>query len=174
LNWNAGYYELHFQIPGLINFYGDFRIGSPLSTIGGYNERLGWSTTNNDPDTDEIYSLEASAEKADHYVLDGKSMPLLKKQVRVAFKNGQGLGEEVREFLYTPYGPVFHRENGKIYVIKDAGDGEYRLTEQFLAMMKAQNLEEYKAAMRMQAKPSSNFTYADADGNIHYVWYGMT
>jgi acyl-homoserine-lactone acylase len=37
-------------------------------------------------------------------------------------------------------------------------------------MMKAQHLEEWKEAMRIQSKVSSNFTYADADGNIFYVW----
>lgn len=174
LAWNAGYYEAQLVVPGVMNFYGDFRIGGPLITIGGFNERLGFSTTNNDPDTDEIYSFDVSPSSPDHFLIDGASVPLEKKQVSVKFKNGSGLGEETREFLFTPFGPVFHRGDGKIYVIRDAGDGEYRLAEQFLMMMKARNLEEYKAAMEIQAKPSSNFTYADADGNIFYVWNAMT
>ncbi|WP_411274710.1 penicillin acylase family protein, partial [Daejeonella sp.] len=174
LAWNAGYYEAQLEVPGVLNFYGDFRIGGPLITIGGYNERLGFSTTNNDPDSDEIYSFQVSPTLPDHFLLDGASVPLEKKRVNVKFKNGEGLGEDLREFLYTPFGPVFHRGNGKIYVIRDAGDGEYRLAEQFLMMMKARNLAEYREAMRIQAKTSSNFTYADADGNIFYVWNAMT
>lgn len=174
LAWNAGYYEAHLIVPRVLNFYGDFRIGGPLITIGGFNERLGFSTTNNDPDTDEIYSFKVPISSPDHYLLDGASVPLEKKQIIVKFKNGKGLGEEIREFLFTPFGPVIHRENGKIYVIRDAAEGEYRQAEQFLLMMKARNLNEYKDAMRMQAKPSSNFTYADADGNIFYVWNAMT
>ncbi|MES3016871.1 MAG: penicillin acylase family protein [Bacteroidota bacterium] len=174
LAWNAGYYEAQLEVPGQLNFYGDFRIGGPLITIGGYNERLGFSTTNNDPDSDEIYSFQVSPTLPDHFLLDGASVPLEKKRVIVKFKNGDGLGEETREFLFTPFGPVFHRGDGKIYVIRDAGDGEYRLGEQFLMMMKARNLAEYKEAMRIQAKTSSNFTYADADGNIFYVWNAMT
>ena len=174
LAWNAGYYEAQLEVPGVLNFYGDFRIGGPLITIGGYNKRLGFSTTNNDPDSDEIYSFQVSPTLPDHFLLDGASVPLEKKRVIVKFKNGEGTGEETREFLYTPFGPVFHRGDGKIYVIRDAGDGEYRLAEQFLMMMKARNLAEYKEAMRIQAKTSSNFTYADADGNIFYVWNAMT
>ncbi|MGV3684617.1 MAG: penicillin acylase family protein [Daejeonella sp.] len=174
LGWNAGYYEAQLEIPGVLNFYGDFRIGGPLITIGGYNERLGFSTTNNDPDTDEIYSFQVSTSQPDHFMVDGTSVPLEKKRVTIQFKNGNGLGEEAREFLFTPFGPVFHRGEGKIYVIRDAGEGEYRLGEQFLMMMKARNFKEYKDAMRIQAKTSSNFTYADADGNIHYVWNAMT
>ena len=174
LAWNAGYYEAQLEVPGVVNFYGDFRIGGPLITIGGYNERLGFSTTNNDPDTDEIYAFQVSPIFPDHFLLDGSSVPLEKKSISVKFKNGAGLGEESREFLSTPFGPVFHRGDGKIYVIRDAGDGEYRQAEQFLMMMKARNLAEYKEAMRIQAKTSSNFTYADADGNIFYVWNAMT
>ena len=174
LAWNAGYYEAQLEVPGVLNFYGDFRIGGPLITIGGYNEHLGFSTTNNDPDSDEIYSFQVSSTLPDHFLLDGATVPLEKKRIIVKFKNGEGLGEDTREFLYTPFGPVFHRGDGKVYVIRDAGDGEYRLAEQFLMMMKARNLTEYKEAMRIQAKTSSNFTYADADGNIFYVWNAMT
>ena len=28
LNWNAGYWEAHVTVPGKLDFYGDFRIGS--------------------------------------------------------------------------------------------------------------------------------------------------
>ena len=37
-------------------------------------------------------------------------------------------------------------------------------------MMKAQTLAQWKGAMRMQARSSSNFTYADTRGNIFFVW----
>ena len=29
LKWNAGYYEAHITVPGVVDFYGDFRIGGP-------------------------------------------------------------------------------------------------------------------------------------------------
>lgn len=72
--------------------------------------------------------------------------------------------------MSTPYGSAILREGGKIYIIRSAGDGEFRTGEQFLKMMKAQNLDQWKEAMKMRAKTSSNITYADADGNIFYVW----
>ena len=37
-------------------------------------------------------------------------------------------------------------------------------------MLLSKNLEEWKAAMRMQAITQSNYMYADAEGNIFYVW----
>jgi acyl-homoserine-lactone acylase len=40
-------------------------------------------------------------------------------------------------------------------------------------MMQARSLDEWKDAMRMRGRASSNFTYADADGNIFYVWNSL-
>ncbi len=170
LNWDAGYYEAHLTVPGVLNFYGDFRVGYPLFFNGGFNDRLGWATTNNGPDLEEIYALEVDPQRPDHYRFDGGSVPLRREEITVEFKNGAGLGRETRESWSTPLGPVIHRGDGKIYIARAAGDGEFRTAQQFLRMMQARNLEEFKAAMRMRAQLGSNFTYADGDGNIFYLW----
>ena len=81
LAWNAGYYEAHMTVPGVLDFYGDFRIGGPFGVIGGFNKDLGWSTTNNAPDLDEIYALDVDPARADHYLFDGASLPLERELV---------------------------------------------------------------------------------------------
>lgn len=170
LAWSAGYYEAHITVPGELNFYGDFRIGGPFAIIGGFNEYLGWATTNNAPDTDEIYALDVDPARPNHYLFDGGSVPLRREEVTVEFRNGAGIGTETREFWMTPLGPVIHRDGGKIYVLRAAGAGEYRVGEQLMRMMKAKSLAEWKDAMRMRARTVSNFTYADRAGNIFYIW----
>ena len=170
LSWEAGYYEAHLTVEGKLNFYGDFRIGGLFAIIGGFNDHLGWSTTNNYPDLNEIYALDIDPDKPDHYLFDGDSVPLQRKMITAEFKNGKGISLETREFLTTPMGPVIHRGNGKIYILKQSGDGEYRRGQQFLRMMMSRNLAEWKEAMQMQAITSSNYTYADDRGNIFYVW----
>lgn len=170
LSWDAGYYEAHIKVPGKINFYGDFRIGQAIGIIGGFNEKLGWATTNNAPDLDEVYAFKADPEKPDHYMLDGMSLPLNKTLISVEFKFGDAIGTTTREFWSTEHGPVILREAGHIYVLKSAGAGEFRTGEQFFKMMKAQNLKDWKEAMQMRARVSSNLTYADVEGNIFYVW----
>lgn len=173
LSWTAGYYEAHMTVPGILDFYGDFRIGGPFGVIGGFNKDLGWSTTNNAPDNDEIYALDVDPDRADHHLFDGASVPLQRELVTVSYRNGAGLSTETREVWRSTLGPVLHRENGKVYVLRSATDGDYRAGQQFLRMMRATSLGEWKEAMRMRARVTSNFTYADRAGNILYVWNGV-
>lgn len=170
LAWSAGYYEGHITVPGVLDFYGDFRIGGPFTVIGGFNRDLGWSTTNNAPDLDEIYSLDVDPERVDHYLLDSVSLPLQRQLITVEYRNGEGLSSETRERWRTPMGPVIYRNGGRIYIVRAAEDGGYRGGEQFLRMMRATSLAEWKDAMRVRARVNSNFTYADRAGNILYLW----
>jgi acyl-homoserine-lactone acylase len=170
LSWSAGYYEAHVRVPGKLDFYGDFRIGGPFTVIGGFNPHLGFATTNNQTRTHEFYAFHVDPEWADHILLDGEPVPLERELVTVEFRNGPGLSSVTREVWTSPFGPVVHREDGRVYVYRPALEGEYRAGEQWLEMMKATSLEEWKEAMRIQARQSSNFTYADRDGNILLVW----
>ena len=170
LSWDAGYYEVQITVPGKLNFYGDFRIGGPLGIVGGFNERLGWSTSNNSPQLEEIYVLRADPQRPDRYHLDGGSHPLQREEVTVERRRRGGIERETREFWRTSLGPVIHRTGEQIYIVRSADDGEFRMGEQFLRLMQARDLEEWKEAMRMRARTASNFVYADADGNIFYVW----
>jgi acyl-homoserine-lactone acylase len=167
LAWTAGYYEAHVTVPGVVDFYGDFRIGGPFAVVGGFNRYLGWSTTNNAQVRDQVYALDVDPKATDHYLFDGASLPLTRELVTVEFRNGDDLSTETRETWSTPLGVVIHRANGKIYIIKTAGDGDFRGGEQFLRMMRATSLAEWKDAMRLRARETSNFTYADRAGNIY-------
>lgn len=171
LAWTAGYYEAHIRVPGTLDFYGDFRIGGPFTVIGGFNPFLGFATTNNATRNHEFYALREDPARADHYILDDDSRPLRREVVTVEYREPTGeAGTETREFWTTEFGPVVHRGNGLVYVYRPANMGDFRAGEQWLEMMKATSLEEWKQAMRIGSRSTSNFTYADRDGNIFYVW----
>ncbi len=170
LAWTAGYYEAHIVVPGVLDFYGDLRIGGPFSVVGGFNRDLGWATTNNDPILGQIYIVDADTTQPDHYLLDGASHALARQTVVVQYKDGAGLSSESRDFWRTSLGPVVAREGAKIYVLKASNDLEYRGGEQFLRMMRAHSLAEWQDAMKMRARINSSFTYADRAGHIYYLW----
>ena len=170
LSWDAGYWEAHAVVPGRLDFYGDFRIGAPLGIVGGFNPYLGFATTNNDVDNGQVYALAIDPTRLDHYMLDGVSAPLGRELVTRRFRNGDGYGFETRERMFTDLGSVIHRDHGRIYILRTPEDGEFRGGEQFLRMMQATTLDEWTDAMRLRAYPRSNFTYADGDGNVFYLW----
>jgi acyl-homoserine-lactone acylase len=170
LSWNAGYWEAHLVIPGRLDFYGDFRIGGPIGIVGGFNQHLGFATTNNDANTEEVYALTLDPLRADHYLLDDASIPIGRDPITVSYADGAGQGRVTRERLTTRIGPVLHRDRERVYVLRAAEDGAYRGGDQFLRLMQATSLDQWKAAMRLRAHPGSSFIYADADGNILYLW----
>jgi acyl-homoserine-lactone acylase len=171
LAWNAGYYEAQLTVPGVVDYYGDFRIGGPLIVVGGFNRDLGWATTNsNSGDLTEFYALERDPNNANHYLLDGASLPITRELLTVQYKNGDTLERETREYLFTPLGRIVHSTADKVIVARTAGDGEFRAGEQFLRMMRAHSLKEWQDAMRLRALVTSNFTYADRAGNIYNLW----
>lgn len=171
LSWTAGYYEAHVRVPGKLDFYGDFRIGGPFTVIGGFNSNLGFATTNNAARSHEFYALEVDPSRPGSYLLDGASIPLQRKAVTVEFRDSSGRrGREMREYFTTRLGPVVHRDARNVYVLRAATAGDFRAGEQWLEMMQAASLDEWKDAMRIDARTTSNFTYADRAGNILYVW----
>jgi acyl-homoserine-lactone acylase len=158
-------------VPGVVDFYGDFRIGGPLIVIGGFNRHLGWATTNsNSGDLTEFYALDRDPEAPDHYLLDGTSLPLRKDAYTVQYKDGDALRSETRELTSTPFGRVVHLTREKVFVARTAGDGEFRAGEQFLRMMRATSFARWKEAMGLRALVTSNYTYADRAGNIFNLW----
>ena len=174
LTWGPGtnnrYYELHITVPGVIDFYGDFRIGFPLYFNGGFNASLGWATTNNDAQLEEFYALALDSARPGHYRFDGGVVPIERVPVTVEWRSGDSLATETRVFERTPLGPVVGRDARSIFVVRSAEWGETRKTEQFLRMMQARNLAEWQAAVRLRAHVEQNLTYADRDGNIFYIW----
>ncbi|MDH3271021.1 MAG: penicillin acylase family protein [Gemmatimonadota bacterium] len=166
LAWTAGYYEAHVRVPGVLEFYGDFRIGGAFGIIGGFNERLGWATTNNSPTYSQVYALARHPQLRDHAELDGMPLPLDERTVSAEYATEDGFGVETEITRWSPFGPVIFETEETLYVLKDPRDGEFRRGEQFLRMMMATSLDEWLEVMRMRAHSSSNFTYADADGNI--------
>jgi acyl-homoserine-lactone acylase len=171
LAWDAGYYEAHVTIPGDLDFYGDFRVGGAFGIIGGFNRHLGWSTTNNYPTLEQAYRLRLDPDRTDHVLLGDESLPLTPEVVSAEVLAEDGsLTTVTRRLWSSELGPVIHRDDSTAIVFKTSTMDTPSRGEQFLRMMRSKSFGEWKGAMRVRAMASSNFTLADAEGNIAYVW----
>ena len=167
LSWEAGYYEAHVQIRDELEFYGDFRIGGAFGIIGGFNQHLGWATTNNSPRYSQVYAVPLHASRNGHLVLDNEAVALRDSTITVEWSEPDGsMGQSSETMRWSPWGPVVHQNDRYAYVLTDPRDGQYQRGEQLVKMMTAGSLEEWLQVMRMRAHASSNFTYADGQGNI--------
>ena len=171
LSWSSLYWEAHVRVPGKIDFYGSTLAGIPVLRAG-FNDRLGFVTTNNAPDLDDVFAFEIDPSRADHYLFDGRAMPLTKREVSIQVRHDDGtIGTESRTYWSTHLGPMIYRNAARVFAVKSTRLG-VRYFEGFYLASQARSLREWLAAMRKNLVPTSNFTYADADGNILYLWNG--
>ena len=171
LSWSSLYWEAHVRVPGRLDFYGSTLAGIPVLRAG-FNDRLGFVTTNNAPDLDDVLTLQVDPERRDSYVFDGRSIRLTRRDLSIRVRNDNGtLRKESRTFWSTHLGPVIHRTSTRIFTVKSTRLG-VRYFEGFYLASRARSLREWLAAMAQNLVPTSNFTYADADGNILYLWNG--
>jgi len=173
LSWSSLYWEAHVRVPGKIDFYGSTLAGIPVLRAG-FNERLAFVTTNNAPDLDDLFALSLDPNDAERYIFDGRSMPLSRRDVTIEVRADDGaLREEKRTFWDSHIGPIVYRSGNRAFAVKSTRLEAFRYFEGFYVMSKARSLREWMAAARLNYVPTSNFTYADADGNILYLWNGQ-
>lgn len=170
LSWSSLYWEAHVRVPGRIDFYGSTLVGIPVLRAG-FNDRLGFVTTNNAPDLDDVFALSMDPGRQDHYLFDGRSMPLTPRAVSVQVRNADGtFRTETRSFWSSHVGPVVYRTKDRAFAVKSTRLDAFRYFEGFYVASKARSLKEWMSALRRNYVPTSNFTYADADGNVLYLW----
>ena len=172
LQWSSLYWEAHVRVPGKIDFYGSTLVGIPVLRAG-FNDRLGFVTTNNAPDLDDIFALRLDPARPDHYLFDGRSMPLRRRDATVQVRNADGsMRAEPRTFWDSHLGTIVYRNADRAFAVKSARLDAFQYFQGFYELSKTRTLKDWMAALRYNYVPTSNFTYADADGNILYFWNG--
>jgi acyl-homoserine-lactone acylase len=172
--WAALYWEAHVTVPGKINFYGSTFLGRPVLTTG-FNDHLGWTHTVNNIDLEDFFALPLDPERPGHYLFDGKSRPMTKKEVTVEIKDpGGSTSTRKRTYWYSHLGPIVHQTATKAFAIKSAIYDNFQAFEgHWYAMSKARSWKEFHAILKRQRLPMFNLGYADVDGNIFYLWNGL-
>ncbi|MGE0284070.1 MAG: penicillin acylase family protein, partial [Rhizobiaceae bacterium] len=170
LRWTAQYWEAHITVPGQINFYGSLTVGLAVLRAG-FGENIGYAQTNNNVDLVDHYAVPLAPGRPDHYVFKGRTQPFLRQSVSVEVLQPTGRIDTVtREYEATDFGPVVNRTATHAVVSRSHGADAWHFHEGYYELYFAKNLDSFMKVMSRQMIPSSNFTYADGDGNIMYLW----
>lgn len=168
----VAWYEAVLQSDEGWHVAGGFFPGSPFM-LHGHNEHLGWANTVNAPDLADVYRLTINPDNPDQYKLDGRWVDFEKHDAAITVKLwGPFYWTFHREVLRSLHGPVMRTGHG-VFALRYAGMNEVRQVLQYYRLDKAQNRDQWLAAMRLQALPSINYIYADEHGNIGYVYNGQ-
>jgi len=165
----VSWYEVVLQSGEGWHVAGGIFPGTPFM-LHGHNEHLGWANTVNSPDLADVYRLTINPANDNQYLLDGKWRDFEKSDAAIRVKLlGPLYWTFHRDVLWSAQGPVFKTDHG-VFAVRYAGINEIRQVLQYYRLNKARDLDEWKAAMRLQALPSINYIYADEHGTIGYVY----
>ncbi len=165
----VSWYEARLKSEEGLDIAGGVFPGAPV-ILHGHNRNLGWANTVNKPDLADVYVLDVNPDNPNQYRLDGEWRDM---EVSVATIKVKLFGpfewHTQRDVKYSEHGPVLETDHG-VYAVRYAGMGETRQLVQYHSLNRANNLEEWLDAMRLQALPSINYVYGDKDGNIAYIY----
>ncbi|MFI5880039.1 penicillin acylase family protein [Streptomyces sp. NPDC051554] len=175
LPWAVGYfrfYQVQLTIPGTLEVSGAGLYGTPLVEIG-HNRTLAWTHTATDAQHASLYALKLAPGDPTSYVLDGRTVPMERRTVPVTVRDANGGLSTVERTLYSShFGPVLSSgwTATTAYAIRDANAGNLRSMNTWLAMGKARNLGQLRAAQdEFQGIPWTYTLAADTSGGTYFT-----
>ena len=165
------YAEIHLDSREGLRFSGLTVFGFLLPYMG-HNQHLGWAYTDNDADHSDLYA-EVFDDPAQplHYKYDAgyRTAETWTDSIRV--RVGDALQTRAFRFYKTHHGPLVGIDNdGRPVAAKLARMQEGGWFAQWDEMIRARTLPEWKKAMARLNVAYMNTMYADAAGNIGYVY----
>ncbi|MEE4300429.1 MAG: penicillin acylase family protein [Pseudomonadales bacterium] len=164
-------YIAHLSAPGL-EVIGAGEPALPGISIG-HNERIAFGLTIFPMDQEDLYFYETDAGDPGRYRYGDGFEGLREVRERIAVRGGE---DETVTLRFTRHGPVVFEEPeaDRIWAVRAAwleeGMAPYFGSVEY---MRAQNWDEFVAALNRWGAPSENQVYADVDGNIGYKPAGL-
>jgi acyl-homoserine lactone acylase PvdQ len=162
-------YEAHLLLPGKLDAAGISWFGSPFF-LDGLNDRITWSATWNMPNISDVYEEKLNPANSLQYFYERAW-----REIKVEYETFRIKGPKRMETLtlpcyYTHHGPIvkFDKEQHRAFAVKLPNYDGVNYSTGLYRLMKARNLEEFKAVVASHLMPRWNLLYTDPE-NIYWV-----
>jgi acyl-homoserine-lactone acylase len=163
------WYEAQITAPG-IDAYGATLVGIPVLAIA-FNDNLGWTHTVNTFDGWDLYDLTLSGKG---YLFDGEVRDFEQKTTDIKVKQADGTIKSEKLLIQNSiHGAVIKQKDGKALALRVVGLDRPGVLEQWWQMAKANNLQEFEAALKPLQLPMFTVMYADRQGHIMHLFNGQ-
>ncbi|MDD7941608.1 penicillin acylase family protein [Actinomycetospora lutea] len=163
-------YIAHLSAPGF-DVIGGGEPALPGISIG-HNGRIAFGLTIFAIDQEDLYVYETDPDDPTRYRYDGGWESMRRLEETIAVRDGDPV---TAELLFTRHGPVIHQDAGRAYAVRAAwlepGMAPYLGSMDY---MRAQNWDQFAAAMNRWGAPPENQVYADPSGTIAWQTGGLT
>ena len=162
-------YEAHLLTPGKLDAAGISWFGSPFF-LDGLNDRITWSATWNMPNISDVYEEKLNPANLLQYLYEGVWREVKVEYERFRIKGPKGMETLTLPCYYTHHGPIvkMDKEHHRAYAVKLPNYQGVNYSTGLYHLMKARNLQEFKAVVALQLMPRWNLLYTDAE-NIYWV-----
>jgi len=159
--------------------------GLPGAVIG-HNDRIAWGVTNNNPDVQDLYLERINPEDPAQYEVNGEWVDMDVREEVIEVAGALPVTIQVRQ---TRHGPILSdadeelgglaeslslSEEAPIAVsLRWTALAPSRIMRALFSLDRAQDFDEFRAALQDWNVPAQNFVYADVDGNIGYQLPGQ-
>jgi penicillin amidase len=155
------WYMTHLDAPGL-DVSGVSLPGVP-GVVVGHNQRIAWGITNLGFDVQDLY-LE-KLDDAGRYLFHGQLEQARQEHELISVKGQRPVETTV---WVTRHGPILIADGTERISLRWTAAEPGFLQYPALDIDRAQNWQQFTAALMRWTGPGSNFVYADVDGNIGY------
>lgn len=165
--------RLHLTIPGRFDVMGAGLVFMPFVAIG-FTKDVAWTHTVTTAQHFTLFDLALDPADPTAYLVDGKSEKMTARQLTVAVKDGTPV---TRTLWSTRYGPAVALPARGLpwtathaYAIRDAGQGNQRGGDAWLAIARAKSVQQIRTAIGTTLGiPYVNTIAADRAGNALYA-----
>jgi len=179
------WYEAHLVL-GDLNIAGATLYGLPV-ILQGHNDRLGWALTPNQPDFADVFEERIASGGGSERRTKGGDLAAAAAAAGLAedqlllleymsqaqpyyVRTEAGMEERYVPAVITGRGPLFESGGRSLFSWRIGGYRDFGGLRQLFEMGRAQDFAAFQNALLMHQLPCFHLVYADAEGNIFYLY----